>query len=663
MDFICKLSIGLAVTWLFYWLLLRRLTFYRWNRLFLLVYPAMAFLAPFIDISDLLHQGEKPWLRAIPVIEQYTFRVEPEKGFTWVSFSSIGWLVIAAGAVCMIARLGWQYLSLRKAVSGAVLLADDDARLYHVEKQIVPFSFGRSIYLNKHLHTEAELQEILRHEFIHVKQRHSLDMLWGELLCILNWYNPFAWLLRNAIRQNLEFIADHQVLANGIDRKQYQYLLLKVTGIAGFSMANNFNLSSLKKRIIMMNKKTSATVHLLRFMLVVPVLAILLLAFRSVTKETFPSPMLLLEESVVSGTTKKDVPSSHNKDSYITLVTGERIRLADEYASAASDTVPVKRKAPLADSIESMHVYNKDNVNKIEIRLKNGTVEKYDLNDPKQKEAFEKKYGKISAPAPPPPPPPPAKASPATPPAPPASPSGVSVPPPPPPPAPPAPAKGNLTGVAAEPPKIGAASQKHIGVTIGEQVELSSDGMSAKAGQVMVSGIKPGSTLTIKGINDKNPLYVIDGVARLEANLEKIDPNTIESVTILKDAAAASIYGDAGRNGVVVINTKGNAQTKVNIQVNTDTKADVKPDTRFEVDNKTRTVYLKTRPSVPSNLCTYEALILINGKAFDCKEAETYLEKNKDQIESIDIIKGEEKVKEATGKNAKNAILIKMKAS
>ncbi|MGN6415975.1 MAG: M56 family metallopeptidase [Pseudobacter sp.] len=639
MDFICKLSIGLAVTWLFYWLLLRRLTFYRWNRLFLLVYPAMAFLAPMIDISDLLHQGEKPWLKAIPVIERYTFRAEPERDLSWLSLSTIGWLVFAAGALFMIARLGWQYLSLRKAVSGAVLLADDDARLYHVEKAIVPFSFGRSIYLNKHLHTEAELQEILRHEFIHVKQRHSLDMMWGELLCILNWYNPFAWLLRNAIRQNLEFIADHQVLANGVDRKQYQYLLLKVTGIGSFSMANNFNLSSLKKRIIMMNKKTSATVHLLRFMLVVPVLAILLLAFRSVTKQDFPSPMLLLEEGISSDTPKKDM--------HITLETGDRIKLANGY-TVTVDTVPAKRRSPLADSIESMHVYKKDNVNKVEIRLKNGNTETYDLNDPKQKAAFEKKYGKISAPVPPPPPPPPATASPAAAPAPP--------PPPPPPakaspataPAPPAPPKATASKAAAE---------QHIELVLEDQAVVKSGDATMKADKVVVSDMKSDVKLTLKPTPQGTPLYVIDGEVRPDAKLEAIDPNSIESVSVIKDAAAIAIYGEAARNGVIMVNTKAFAQGKTNVQVNTDAKSDI----RFHVEGKN--VVLKTTPAVPKNLCEYDALILVNGKEMPCKEAETFLENNKTRIESINIIKGEDKVKEATGKKGKNAILVKMKAS
>ncbi|QEC42634.1 M56 family metallopeptidase [Pseudobacter ginsenosidimutans] len=341
MDFILKLSIGLAVTWFFYWLLLRRLTFYRWNRLFLLVYPAMAYLVPFIDITGLLHQGDdKAWLRAIPVLEQYSFRFELQERSIWSDPAFIGGLVLAAGSIIMAARFCWQYWSLRKAVSGAVLLADDEARLYHVDKRILPFSFGRSIYLNKHLHTEAELREILRHEFIHVKQRHSLDMMWGELLCIINWYNPFAWLLRNAIRQNLEFIADHQVLANGIDRKQYQYMLLKVTGMSSFSVANNFNLSSLKKRIVMMNKKTSASVHLLRFVLIVPVLAVLLLAFRSVTRLDLPSPSGLIAEKIFADTAVE-------RDSFIALADGDTLRF--QAVKPIHDTVP-KRKQTISNA-------------------------------------------------------------------------------------------------------------------------------------------------------------------------------------------------------------------------------------------------------------------------------------------------------------------------
>ena len=164
-------------------------------------------------------------------------------------------------------------------------------KLYHVNKKIIPFSFGNAIYLNRCLHSNEELKEIIIHEFVHLRQKHSIDILIAETLCIINWYNPFAWLIRKAIRQNLEFIADRQVIENGTDKKQYQYLLLKVFGTSQFSIANQFNFSSLKKRIAMMNKMKSARMHLTKFLFVLPVLTVVLVAFRKQNAmEKFKNP-------------------------------------------------------------------------------------------------------------------------------------------------------------------------------------------------------------------------------------------------------------------------------------------------------------------------------------------------------------------------------------
>lgn len=654
MDFIVKISIGLAVTWLFYWLLLRRLTFYRWNRLFLLVYPAMAFLVPFIDITDLLHhQGDdKAWLRAIPVLEQYAFRMEPQERIVWLTPASIGLMVLAAGSIVMAARLCWQYWSLRKAVSGAVLLADDEARLYHLNKRIVPFSFGRSIYLNKDLHTEAELQEILRHEFIHVKQRHSLDMIWGELLCIINWYNPFAWLLRHAIRQNLEFIADHQVLANGVDRKQYQYMLLKVTGMSSFSVANNFNLSSLKKRIIMMNKKTSATVHLLRFVLIVPVLAVLLLAFRSVTHADLPSPSNLIAEKMFADT-------AVDSETFIALAGGDTIRLTANWV--IHDTVP-KRKTALPDSIEHIYINKKNNA--VMIRLKNGTEEKYDLSDARQKEAYEKKYGKFTPPPPPPPPHayPGKPAAPPAPPAPPAPVKGNAMPAPPTPPVPPKPGDEDHVVVGKQ---IKSTAKPDV-VVVGKPVTMKgtavvvTEGMPApKVKSVTTTKADPLSSVTVVGYGvkkddqevsglvlsepenkkiklshpgDKKPLYVINGKITPDAHLYEIEPNTIAHIEILKNESATALYGDKGKDGVVMITLRKEGDLTV-----------TEPKKNF----------------LDEDLCKMNALILIDGKIVSCQDANVFVKNNKEMIDAVDVFKGADRVKAATGQNAQNAILIK----
>lgn len=388
--YLLKLSISLSVVWCVYWFLLRHLTFYTWNRYFLLIYSLFAFVIPFIDIAALLQQHDMrdmAMMNSIPslFVESEMQVVATERVDYWMA----GLYVFAAGMIGMFIRLLFQYTSLCRIRKSATLLHAGGLKLYHVNEQIMPFSFGDSIFVNQHLHQEEELREIIRHEFIHVKQKHSVDIVFGELLCMLNWYNPFAWLIRNAIRQNLEFIADSAVLSNGMDKKAYQYLLLKVTGVTQFSIANNFNFSSLKKRIAMMNKQKSAKVNLIRFLLMLPVISIVVLAFRG----------------------EGDV-ADRNGSVRFTYVT---------------DTVPPPPPpdppdAPsIPDGVRSINVNN----GKARVILDNGKVENYDLNTAAGKADFEARYGKmiaapavpargVKAPIPPTPPKPPAPPKPAS---------------------------------------------------------------------------------------------------------------------------------------------------------------------------------------------------------------------------------------------------------
>lgn len=275
-----KVSLGLSVLYLFYQLLLRRITFYQHNRVYFLLYSALCFIIPFINISELFSTQKatvSPWINELPAITEWT-----DNGTT-SSFTSYGkWLIIifCVGAMILMIRLIIQWLSFRRIRSQARLIADHKVQVYQVDKPIIPFSFGQSIYLNQQLHDVDELKEIVRHEFVHVRQLHTIDIIWSEILCMVNWYNPFVWMIRKAMRQNLEFIADNKVVASGVDKKQYQYLLLKVIGNNHYSITNHFNFSSLKTRIAMMNKIKTHRVQLLRLLLLLPAFAILLLAFR-----------------------------------------------------------------------------------------------------------------------------------------------------------------------------------------------------------------------------------------------------------------------------------------------------------------------------------------------------------------------------------------------
>jgi TonB-dependent SusC/RagA subfamily outer membrane receptor len=283
--YILKLSLSLTILWLFYFAILRPLTFYSWNRWYLIGYSLLSFFIPLIDIGRILTGADAArqplYIAFVPVIGNYTPAiVQSSRQASLPNTWDIALLLLAAGAALLLTRTLIRWRSLAKVRREARLISDTDIRIYQVDKEIMPFSFGRSIYINSRLHTEQEWEQIVLHEYVHIRQRHTVDILLSELLCILNWYNPFAWAIRHSIRQNLEFIADQKVLDSGVDKKGYQYHLLKVLGQPQYRLANNFNFSSLKKRISMMNKIRSARLHLLRFLFLLPLLTVTLLAFR-----------------------------------------------------------------------------------------------------------------------------------------------------------------------------------------------------------------------------------------------------------------------------------------------------------------------------------------------------------------------------------------------
>jgi TonB-dependent SusC/RagA subfamily outer membrane receptor len=283
--YILKLSCALSIVWLFYRIFLHNLTFYDLNRWYLLGYALLSFLIPFINIGPIDH--EDPTLQ--PLIVQYIpvigggqvvkalAATRPSSAWSWPAAAL---MLIGLGALLLLVRFAVRCISLRRMRQRAELLEDGLVKIYQVRDRISPFSFGNAIYINTSQHSEKEQEEIILHEYVHIRQRHTLDILFAELLTIFNWFNPFAWLIRYSIRQNLEFIADRQVVENGFDKKEYQYHLLKVVGQAQYRLANNFNFSSLKKRIAMMNRIRSARVNLLKFLFILPLLAVLLVAFR-----------------------------------------------------------------------------------------------------------------------------------------------------------------------------------------------------------------------------------------------------------------------------------------------------------------------------------------------------------------------------------------------
>ncbi|UYQ93851.1 TonB-dependent receptor plug domain-containing protein [Chitinophaga horti] len=265
--YLLKANVALSLFYLAYRLGLRRLTFYTLNRFFLLTGIVFSSVFPLVDVNDFFHRNEEalgtvvyyvPDFNALrPVVAEETFTV-------WTALSWLFW----AGVAVMSVRLLIQMASLLR-----FHLMSDEARLKNrkirvVNKEIAPFSFFKHIYLNPAMHAQEELDAVIRHEQVHVEEWHSADVMLGEVNNVFYWFNPGAWLMKTAIRENLEFITDRKILRAGVDAKVYQYSLLKVSGAPyATAIANNFNFSHLKNRIMMMNKERSSRYQVVRYVI------------------------------------------------------------------------------------------------------------------------------------------------------------------------------------------------------------------------------------------------------------------------------------------------------------------------------------------------------------------------------------------------------------
>ncbi len=150
-------------------------------------------------------------------------------------------------------------------------------RIVEVKGDKAPCSFLNNIFINPEKYDWDVYNQVLLHEKIHIQQRHSLDILFAELVLIFQWFNPFAWQYRKEIENNLEFLTDNQLVQKEhVERSSYQMSLLKVSAPHfPLSLTTNYNQSLLKKRIAMMNTKRSSIHTAWKYFFLLPLLVLL----------------------------------------------------------------------------------------------------------------------------------------------------------------------------------------------------------------------------------------------------------------------------------------------------------------------------------------------------------------------------------------------------
>lgn len=292
-HFIIYMAKAAGLTGLFYLayhFLLRKETFFNTNRWYLLaglttavtlpllVYRKVVWVEPVkkayreIDLNQLMMMQQQAAIKTTPVVEQAAMQIN------W--FDVIAGIYLA-GAAFFLIRFFIELISLRKLLKGTSICKEGRFLLVDTPKIKSPFSFFNYIVYNSALLKPAELESIISHEKVHSSQRHSLDMVISQLFCALFWFNPFAWMYRKSISQNLEFIADAGAIKYIQDKEAYQKTLLKITMQPEcIAITNHFYQSLIKKRIVMLNKQQSSKSRSWKYAVVLPALAAFMLAFQ-----------------------------------------------------------------------------------------------------------------------------------------------------------------------------------------------------------------------------------------------------------------------------------------------------------------------------------------------------------------------------------------------
>ncbi|HEY0092147.1 MAG TPA: M56 family metallopeptidase, partial [Flavobacterium sp.] len=276
--YLIKSGALIATFWLAYFLLLRQETFFKSNRWYLLFGLVTSVILPLVTFKKvILVEANPDNLHWAPFPGEV---IAAEQAF------EINWWLVAAvaysiGIAAFLSRFFFDFYALRKALRGKRVTQQADFKFVDTNENISPFSYFSYIVYNSSLYSPMELQNILEHEKVHSDQNHSVDVLISRIFCIVFWFNPFVWLYKKSMLQNLEFIADSEATKNLLDKKAYQFTLLKVTAHENcVDITNHFYQSLIKKRIVMLNKNQSKKWNSWKYALVIPALAAFMFYFQ-----------------------------------------------------------------------------------------------------------------------------------------------------------------------------------------------------------------------------------------------------------------------------------------------------------------------------------------------------------------------------------------------
>lgn len=496
LDYLLRSNLYLLFFFGCYYLLLRRHTFFMLNRVYLLASVALSFALPLIKLPTEAIEALPTVTATLPT----AVIVGPEEPTpTGPDWTVIGWWIYGLVAVALLIRLIWRTTALLRFIRQHPQQPLSDYTLVQPEDPQTPtFSFFRYMVLSP---TDRQAEAVRAHEWVHIRQWHSLDVLLFEALQAVLWFNPVLWAYRAAIRQVHEFLADAGASAN--HRSDYaHYLVSYALGDQPDALTNSFfKPSLLLSRLRMLHRRATSRWALGKYALVLP-LMVLVLALTAARPEVerMVQPLLTANPIVVKGRVtgpdKKPLPGVNIAVRNGTLgtttdVNGRFMLRVEPGISLVVSFVGFETKEIVAKAGMLTVQLVEKSAQKVGRAQATSRVSERQVTVQENKEVAR-----------------------------------------------PAPGVGDVVPVQPQ----GPVERGPV-----EGIIYPEPGSALKGTSIRVRG-------SSRWFSDKEPLYILDGV-RIN-NLNAISPNDIESISVLKNESATAIYGDTAISGVVIIKTK-----------------------------------------------------------------------------------------------------------
>lgn len=371
-----KVAVCLALFYLFHKLLMSRDTFHSFNRFAILSMMLLSLVLPLVHLSLDSEAGINRGTVALEGLVAQTVVADGGNGVgDGLSLTQVLLAAYVLGVVLFVGKALLSVGSLLRLIRRARCVeVRNGIRIYTMQGDISPFSWFRYIIMSEKDWQENR-REIVLHEMAHIRRCHSVDVAVCNMMIVFQWYNPAAWLLKRELQTVHEYEADEAVLSAGVDATHYQMLLIrKAVGERLFSMANNLNHNSLKKRITMMKIKRTNPMQKAKVAFMLPLAALTVAAFASQKVENL-SEKVEQESEAFSSVSDNPVVRAVGETARVAVVKVQEDKALEEASSMAmaKDTAEVKtgKKMPCTDNPEMFPRFPGGNIALFEYLSKN----------------------------------------------------------------------------------------------------------------------------------------------------------------------------------------------------------------------------------------------------------------------------------------------------